>query len=69
MKATDNITAKWTFLDEDIEIDSKTFNPEKKFSGSHVFKIKISQGFPFGNYEVRIFLNGRELKTIPFKVE
>ncbi len=69
MKATDNITAKWTFLDENIEIDSKTFTPEEKFSGNHIFKIKISQGFPFGNYEASVFLNGRDLKTIPFKVE
>lgn len=69
MKTTDNITAKWTFLDENIEIDSKTFTPEEKFSGNHVFKIKISQGFPFGSYEAKVFLNGRELKTIPFKVE
>ncbi|MDD3520293.1 MAG: hypothetical protein PHU65_03530 [Actinomycetota bacterium] len=69
MKSTDNITAKWTFLDENIEIDSKTFIPEEKFSGNHVFKIKISQGFPFGNYEVSVFLNGKQVKTISFKVE
>ncbi|HAX17913.1 MAG TPA: hypothetical protein DCY00_04890 [Actinobacteria bacterium] len=69
MKTTDNITAKWTFLDENIEIDSKTFIPEEKFSGNHVFRIKISQGFPFGNYEATVFLNGKQLETIPFKVE
>jgi len=69
MKTTDNLTIKWTFLDEDIEIDSKTFIPEQSFSGNHVFKIKIAQGFPFGNYEASIFLNGKQIKIMPFKVE
>jgi len=69
MKTTDNLTVRWTFLDENIEIDSKTFVPEKNFSGNHVFKIKIAQGFPFGNYEASAFLNGKQIKNIPFKVE
>lgn len=68
MQNTDNITVKWTYLDKGLEIDSKSFTPESKFTGNKIFKIKISQGFPFGNYEVRIFLNGTQLKTIPFKV-
>ncbi len=68
MKTTDNLTVKWTFLDKNVEIDNKTFTPEQNFSGNHVFKIKISQGFPFGNYEVNVFLNGNLVKTLPFKV-
>lgn len=68
LKTTDNLTVKWTFLDKDIEIDNKTFTPEKDFSGNHVFKIKISQGFPFGNYEASIYLNGKLVKTLSFKV-
>jgi len=68
MKNTDNISVKWTYLDKDLEIDSKSFTPEKEFTGNKIFKIKISQGFPFGNYEVRVFLNGVHIKTISFKV-
>ena len=68
MKTTDNLTAKWTFLDKNVEIDNKTFVPEKSFTGNHVFRIKIAQGFPFGNYEVNVFLNGNLIKTLPFKV-
>jgi hypothetical protein len=68
MKNTDNVSVKWTYLDKGLEIDSKTFTPENDFTGNKIFKIKISQGFPFGNYEVRVFLNGIEIKTMPFKV-
>ena len=68
MKNTDNVSVKWTYLDKDLEIDSKSFTPEKDFTGNKIFKIKISQGFPFGNYEVRVFLNGIHTKTIPFSV-
>jgi hypothetical protein len=68
MKKTDNISVKWTYLDKDLEIDSKSFTPEDDFTGNKIFKIKISQGFPFGNYEVRVFLNGAQVKTIPFNV-
>jgi hypothetical protein len=48
MKKTDNISVKWTYLDKDLEIDSKSFAPESDFTGNKIFKIKISQGFPFG---------------------
>ena len=68
MKNTDNISVKWTYLDKGLEIDSKSFTPENDFTGNKIFKIKISQGFPFGSYEVRVFLNGTHVKTIPFKV-
>ena len=68
MKNTDNISVKWTYLDKGLEIDSKSFTPENEFTGNKIFKIKISQGFPYGNYEVRAFLNGTHIKTIPFKV-
>ena len=68
MKNTDNISVKWTYLDKGIEIDSKSFTPENEFTGNKIFKIKISQGFPYGNYEVRVFLNGGQVKTIPFNV-
>jgi hypothetical protein len=68
MKNTDNISVKWTYLDKGLEIDSKSFAPENDFTGNKIFKIKISQGFPFGNYEVKAFLNGTQIKTIPFKV-
>jgi hypothetical protein len=68
MKNTDNTSVKWTYLDKGLEIDTKSFTPESTFTGNKIFKIKISQGFPFGNYEVRVFLNGAQIKTIPFKV-
>ncbi len=68
MKPTDNLTVKWVYLDKNLEINSKTFIPNKEFSGNHVFRIKIAQGFPFGDYEVSVFLNGTQLKTLPFKV-
>ena len=68
MKNSDNVSVKWTYLDKGLEIDSKSFTPESDFTGNKIFKIKISQGFPFGNYEVRVFLNGVHTKTIPFKV-
>jgi hypothetical protein len=68
MKNTDNISIKWTYLDKGLEIDSKSFTPENDFTGNKIFKIKISQGFPYGKYEVRTFLNGTHIKTIPFKV-
>ena len=68
MKNTDNISAKWTYLDKGLEIDSKSFTPENDSTGSHTFKIIMSEGFPYGNYEVRVFLNGTNIKTIPFKV-
>jgi len=68
MKNSDNVSVKWTYLDKGLEIDSKSFTPETDFTGNKIFKIKISQGFPFGNYEVRVFLNGVHTKTIPFKV-
>jgi len=68
MQKTDNISVKWTYLDKGLEIDTKTFTPEGDFTGNKIFKIIISQGFPYGNYEVRVFLNGAQLKTVPFKV-
>jgi len=68
MQKTDNISVKWTYLDKGLEIDSKSFTPEGNFTGNKIFKIKISQGFPYGNYEVRIFLNGTQLRTVSFKV-
>jgi len=68
MKNTDNISVKWTYLDKGLEIDNKSFTPESGFTGNKIFKIKISQGFPYGNYEVRVFLNGVQVKTIPFNV-
>jgi len=69
MKPTDNLSVKWTYLDKDLEIDNKSFMPESKFNGNKIFKIKISQGFPYGNYEVKVFLNGLQIKSIPFKVK
>lgn len=68
MQKTDNVSVKWTYLDKGLEIDSKSFTPEGNFTGNKIFKIIISQGFTFGNYEVRVFLNGSQVKTIPFKV-
>jgi hypothetical protein len=68
MKNTDNISVKWTYLDKDLEIDTKSFTPDGNFTGNKIFKIKISQGFPFGSYEVRVFLNGTQVKIIPFNV-
>ncbi|MCX6384942.1 MAG: hypothetical protein NTV16_10800 [Actinobacteria bacterium] len=68
MQKTDNISVKWTYLDKGLEIDSKSFTPEGKFTGNHVFKFKVTQGFTFGNYEVRTFLNGTQIKTVSFKV-
>ena len=68
MQKTDNISVKWTYLDKGLEIDSKSFTPEGKFTGNHVFKFKVSLGFTFGNYEVRTFLNGTQIKTVSFKV-
>ena len=68
MQKTDNISVKWTYLDKGLEIDSKSFIPEDKFNGNKIFKIKISQGFPYGNYEVKVFMNGSQVKSIPFKV-
>ncbi|MCL4386633.1 MAG: hypothetical protein M1479_01905 [Actinobacteria bacterium] len=68
MQKTDNISVKWTYLDKGLEIDNKSFMPENKFSGNKIFKIKISQGFPYGNYEVKVFMNGLQIKSIPFKV-
>jgi len=69
MKSSDSITVKWTYLDEGLEIDSKSFTPEEKFNGNKIFIIKIAQGFPFGNYEANIFVNGSNYKTIPFTVK
>lgn len=69
MKNSDNISVKWTYLDKGLEIDSKSFTPENDFTGNKIFKIKISQGFPYGSYEVRVFLNGTHVKTISFKVD
>ncbi|MCE5328773.1 hypothetical protein LLG07_00305 [bacterium] len=68
MQKTDNVSVKWTYLDKGLEIDSKSFTPEGNFTGNKIFKIIISQGFTFGNYEVRVFLNGSQVKIIPFKV-
>ena len=68
MKNTDNLSVKWTYLDKGLEIDSKSFAPENNSTGSHTFKIIMSEGFPFGNYEVRVFLNGTQVRTIPFTV-
>lgn len=68
MKNSDNISVKWTYLDKGLEIDSKSFTPEKNYTGSHTFKIIMSEGFPYGNYEVRVFLNGIQIRTIPFNV-
>ena len=68
MKNTDNISVKWTYLDKGLEIDTKSFTPESDFTGNKIFKIKISQGFPYGSYEVRVFLNGTQEKIISFTV-
>ncbi len=68
MKKTDNVSVKWTYMDKGLEIDSKSFAPDSNFTGNKIFKIIISQGFTFGNYEVRVFLNGSQVKNIPFKV-
>jgi len=68
MKNTDNLSVKWTYLDKGLEIDSKSFTPANNSTGSHTFKIIMSEGFPFGNYEVRVFLNGTQVRTIPFMV-
>lgn len=68
MQNTDNVSVKWTYLDKDLEIDSKSFKPEDDFTGNKIFKIIISQGFAYGKYEVSVFLNGQQAKTIPFKV-
>ena len=68
MKNTDNISVKWTYLDKGLEIDSKSFTPQNNYTGSHTFKIIMSEGFPYGNYEVRVFLNGVHVKTVSFNV-
>ncbi len=68
MSKDDVLSISWFYLDEDLMLGTRTFSPEDNFTGNKVFMIKISEGFPPGNYTATLSLNDDEVKRITFLV-
>lgn len=68
MSKDDVLSISWFYLDEDLKLGTRTFSPEDNFTGNKVFMIKISEGFPPGNYTATLSLNDAEVKRINFLV-
>jgi hypothetical protein len=69
MTPEDKITVKWNYLETGEEANTTEFTTDESFSGNVSFSLTIEEGFPAGNYNAVVYLNGEEFKTLEFSVE
>ena len=62
------LTARWTFEDgQVVDESSQTISPTGPANTE--FHISMPEGFPVGDYEVEILLNGQSVETESFEVQ
>jgi hypothetical protein len=65
----DKVTTIWNYLETGEEINVTDFTTEESGSGYIAFSIEVTAGFPTGRYNVVVYLNDEEIKTVEFSVE
>ncbi|MDD3777707.1 MAG: hypothetical protein PHN32_08905 [Actinomycetota bacterium] len=65
----DELKVAWTYLDTGDVIQEQVSRVDKKGSGYLSFNINISEGFPSGNYQAEVFLNGELFEELEFSVK
>ena len=69
MTPEDKLTVVWNYLETGVEISVTDLFLDKRGSGFQCFPLKSAQGFPSGNYNALIYLNGELYETLKFLVK
>jgi len=69
MTPEDKLTVTWNYLETGEELNTTDFSTDETGSGYIGFNIKVDQGFPSGDYNVRIYLNNELYETVGFLVK
>lgn len=69
MTPEDKLTVTWNYLETGEELNTTDFSTDETGSGYIGFNIKVDQGFPSGDYNVRIYLNDELYETVGFLVK
>ena len=69
MTPEDKLTVVWNYLETGTEISITDLFLDKRGSGFQCFPLKSAQGFPSGNYNALIYLNGELYETLKFLVK
>jgi len=59
----------WNYTTIQEELALQEFRPEEPCSGFYSFNIKISEAFPPGGYNVKVYFDEELIKSIDFLVE